>query len=228
MASERPRLTRCQISSWAISSRPRFHGLSAAGGRTDGTAVPRHGSGRIAALSDEEPTARYPEGKDRPGQHRGPRRETNSLADRGPHPECDRPAIPGFRQDRFDASPDETTVAGDKRRHGRARQLSKLEARQGPWFKPSQVAKFTSQQFKDLGEAGLLKTLTERQVPAISETMIEFRGRGQARSQAGAVADREADSGADPRSMGCLHDPPHRSPDPAADRSGDTENSSGK
>ncbi|MCF6099583.1 LysM peptidoglycan-binding domain-containing protein [Mesorhizobium muleiense] len=51
--------------------------------------------------------------------------------------------------------------------------MSKLEARQGPWFKPSQVAKFTSQQFKDLGEAGLLKTLTERQVPAISETVID-------------------------------------------------------
>ncbi|RWM80980.1 MAG: LysM peptidoglycan-binding domain-containing protein [Mesorhizobium sp.] len=51
--------------------------------------------------------------------------------------------------------------------------MSKLEARQVPWFKPSQVAKFTSQQFKDLGEAGLLKSLTERLVPAIPETMID-------------------------------------------------------
>ncbi|PAQ10922.1 LysM peptidoglycan-binding domain-containing protein [Mesorhizobium temperatum] len=51
--------------------------------------------------------------------------------------------------------------------------MSKLEARQVPWFKPTQVTKFTSQQFKDLGEAGLLKNLTERQVPAISETMID-------------------------------------------------------
>ncbi|CAH2395522.1 LysM peptidoglycan-binding domain-containing protein [Mesorhizobium escarrei] len=51
--------------------------------------------------------------------------------------------------------------------------MSQLEARQVPWFKPSQVAKLTSQQFKDLGEAGLLKTLTERQVPAIPETMID-------------------------------------------------------
>ncbi|RWN03035.1 MAG: LysM peptidoglycan-binding domain-containing protein [Mesorhizobium sp.] len=50
---------------------------------------------------------------------------------------------------------------------------SKLEARQVPWFKPSQVAKFTSQQFKDLGEAGLLKNLTERLVPAVPETMID-------------------------------------------------------
>jgi hypothetical protein len=51
--------------------------------------------------------------------------------------------------------------------------VSKLEARQVPWFKPGQVAKFTSQQFEDLGEAGLLKNLTERQVPAIPETMID-------------------------------------------------------
>ncbi|CAN7377040.1 LysM peptidoglycan-binding domain-containing protein [Mesorhizobium sp. LjNodule214] len=51
--------------------------------------------------------------------------------------------------------------------------VSKLEARQVPWFKPGQVAKFTSQQFKDLGEAGLLKNLTERQVQAIPETMID-------------------------------------------------------
>ncbi|RWE87941.1 LysM peptidoglycan-binding domain-containing protein [Mesorhizobium sp.] len=51
--------------------------------------------------------------------------------------------------------------------------VSKLEARQVPWFKPGQVAKFTSQQFKDLGEAGLLKNLTEPQVPAIPETMID-------------------------------------------------------
>ncbi|TIP86622.1 MAG: SH3 domain-containing protein, partial [Mesorhizobium sp.] len=51
--------------------------------------------------------------------------------------------------------------------------VSKLEERQVPWFKPSQVAKFTSQQFKDLGEAGLLKSLAERQVPAISETVID-------------------------------------------------------
>ncbi|RWC97598.1 MAG: LysM peptidoglycan-binding domain-containing protein [Mesorhizobium sp.] len=48
-----------------------------------------------------------------------------------------------------------------------------LEARQVPWFKPGQVAKFTSQQFKELGEAGLLKNLTERQVPAIPESMID-------------------------------------------------------
>ncbi|TIS57101.1 MAG: LysM peptidoglycan-binding domain-containing protein [Mesorhizobium sp.] len=51
--------------------------------------------------------------------------------------------------------------------------VSKLEARQVPWFKPGQVAKFTSQQFKDLGKAGLLKNLTERQVQAIPETMID-------------------------------------------------------
>ncbi|MER9947864.1 LysM peptidoglycan-binding domain-containing protein [Mesorhizobium sp. M0047] len=50
--------------------------------------------------------------------------------------------------------------------------VSKLEARQVPWFKPGQVAKFTSQQFKDLSEAGLLKNLTERQVAAIPETMV--------------------------------------------------------
>ncbi|MER8402078.1 LysM peptidoglycan-binding domain-containing protein [Mesorhizobium sp. M1348] len=51
--------------------------------------------------------------------------------------------------------------------------VSKLEARQIPWFKPGQVAKFTSQQFKDLGEAGLLKNLTERQVQAIPATIID-------------------------------------------------------
>ncbi|TIO75795.1 LysM peptidoglycan-binding domain-containing protein [Mesorhizobium sp.] len=51
--------------------------------------------------------------------------------------------------------------------------VSKLEARQVPWFKPSQVEKFTSQQFEDLGEAGLLKNLGERQVQAIPETMID-------------------------------------------------------
>jgi LysM repeat protein len=51
--------------------------------------------------------------------------------------------------------------------------VSTLEARQVPWFKPGQVAKFTSQHYKDLGEAGLLKNLTERQVPAIPETMID-------------------------------------------------------
>ncbi|AZO22752.1 LysM peptidoglycan-binding domain-containing protein [Mesorhizobium sp. M1E.F.Ca.ET.045.02.1.1] len=50
--------------------------------------------------------------------------------------------------------------------------MSTLEARQVPWFKPSQVEKFTSQQFEDLGEAGLLKNLGERQVQAIPETMI--------------------------------------------------------
>ncbi|MDG4884028.1 LysM peptidoglycan-binding domain-containing protein [Mesorhizobium sp. WSM4884] len=50
--------------------------------------------------------------------------------------------------------------------------VSKLDARQVPWFKGSQVAKFTSPQFKDLGEAGLLKNLVERQVRAIPETMI--------------------------------------------------------
>ncbi|RWA76353.1 MAG: LysM peptidoglycan-binding domain-containing protein [Mesorhizobium sp.] len=50
--------------------------------------------------------------------------------------------------------------------------VSKLDARQVPWFKGSQVAKFTSPQFKDLGEAGLLKNLVERQVGAIPETMI--------------------------------------------------------
>ncbi|MDX8502199.1 LysM peptidoglycan-binding domain-containing protein [Mesorhizobium sp. VK4C] len=50
--------------------------------------------------------------------------------------------------------------------------MSKLDARQVPWFKPSQVAKFTSRQFEDLGKAGLLKHLTERQVPAIPEPMV--------------------------------------------------------
>ncbi|MDX8477462.1 LysM peptidoglycan-binding domain-containing protein [Mesorhizobium sp. VK24D] len=50
--------------------------------------------------------------------------------------------------------------------------VSKLDARQVPWFKPGQVAKFTSQQFKDLGEAGLLKNVVERQVQAIPEPMI--------------------------------------------------------
>ncbi|RUW74911.1 MULTISPECIES: LysM peptidoglycan-binding domain-containing protein [unclassified Mesorhizobium] len=50
---------------------------------------------------------------------------------------------------------------------------STLEARQVPWFKPSQVAKFTSEQFKDLATAGLLNNLTERQVPAIPENMID-------------------------------------------------------
>ncbi|BCG93167.1 LysM peptidoglycan-binding domain-containing protein [Mesorhizobium sp. 131-2-1] len=51
--------------------------------------------------------------------------------------------------------------------------MSTLEARQVPWFKPGQVAKFTSQQFKDLGEAGLLKNLTEAQIRAIPESMID-------------------------------------------------------
>ncbi|TSE02890.1 LysM peptidoglycan-binding domain-containing protein [Mesorhizobium intechi] len=50
--------------------------------------------------------------------------------------------------------------------------MSTLEGGQVPWFKPGQVSKFTSQQFKDLGEAGLLNTVTERQVRAIQETMI--------------------------------------------------------
>ncbi|WP_210215038.1 SH3 domain-containing protein [Mesorhizobium sp. M4B.F.Ca.ET.089.01.1.1] len=50
---------------------------------------------------------------------------------------------------------------------------STLEARQVPWFKPGQVAKFTSEQFKDLATAGLLNNLTERQVPAIPENMID-------------------------------------------------------
>ncbi|MGX9147819.1 LysM peptidoglycan-binding domain-containing protein [Mesorhizobium sp. 128a] len=50
--------------------------------------------------------------------------------------------------------------------------VSNLEARQVAWFKPGQVAKFTSEQFKDLGKAGLLKNFTERQVQAIPETMI--------------------------------------------------------
>ncbi|RWE02820.1 SH3 domain-containing protein [Mesorhizobium sp.] len=50
--------------------------------------------------------------------------------------------------------------------------VSKLDARQVPWFKPGQAAKFTSPQFKDLGEAGLLKNLAERQVQAIPGPMI--------------------------------------------------------
>ncbi|TPO13415.1 LysM peptidoglycan-binding domain-containing protein [Mesorhizobium sp. B1-1-5] len=49
---------------------------------------------------------------------------------------------------------------------------STLEARQVPWLKPGQVSKFTSQQFKDLGATGLLTNFTERQIPAIPETMI--------------------------------------------------------
>ncbi|MDX8534187.1 LysM peptidoglycan-binding domain-containing protein [Mesorhizobium sp. VK25A] len=49
---------------------------------------------------------------------------------------------------------------------------SALEGRQLSWFKPGQISKLTSQQYKDLGEAGLLDNLTERQVPAIPETMI--------------------------------------------------------
>ncbi|TIV72775.1 MAG: SH3 domain-containing protein [Mesorhizobium sp.] len=50
--------------------------------------------------------------------------------------------------------------------------VSKLDGRQVPWFKGGQVAKFTSPQFKDLGEAGLQKNLAEHQVRAIPETMI--------------------------------------------------------
>ncbi|AZO71151.1 LysM peptidoglycan-binding domain-containing protein [Mesorhizobium sp. M1D.F.Ca.ET.043.01.1.1] len=50
--------------------------------------------------------------------------------------------------------------------------VSKLDGRQVPWFKGGQVAKFTSPQFKDLGEAGLQKNLVEHQVRAIPETMI--------------------------------------------------------
>ncbi|RUU12705.1 hypothetical protein EOD23_06660, partial [Mesorhizobium sp. USDA-HM6] len=50
--------------------------------------------------------------------------------------------------------------------------VSKLDARQVPWFKPGQVAKFTSRQFEDLGKAGLLKHLTERQIPAIPGPMV--------------------------------------------------------
>lgn len=50
--------------------------------------------------------------------------------------------------------------------------VSTLEGRQIPWFKPGQVAKFTSPQFEKLGEVGLLRHLGERQVPAIPETMV--------------------------------------------------------
>ncbi|RWM00972.1 MAG: LysM peptidoglycan-binding domain-containing protein [Mesorhizobium sp.] len=50
--------------------------------------------------------------------------------------------------------------------------MSTLDARQVPWFKPGQVAKFTSPQFKDLAKAGLLKHVTERQVRAIPEPMV--------------------------------------------------------
>lgn len=50
--------------------------------------------------------------------------------------------------------------------------VSTLESRQIPWFKPGQVAKFGSPQYESLGETGLLKNLGERQVPAIPETMI--------------------------------------------------------
>lgn len=50
--------------------------------------------------------------------------------------------------------------------------VSTLEGRQIPWFKPGQVAKFTSPQFESLGKTGLFKNLGERQVPAIPETMI--------------------------------------------------------
>ncbi|WFP65767.1 MULTISPECIES: LysM peptidoglycan-binding domain-containing protein [unclassified Mesorhizobium] len=50
--------------------------------------------------------------------------------------------------------------------------MSTLGARQVPWFRPGQVAKFTSPQFKDLAKAGLLKHVTERQVRAIPEPMV--------------------------------------------------------
>ncbi|WP_152979788.1 LysM peptidoglycan-binding domain-containing protein [Mesorhizobium sp. 1M-11] len=50
--------------------------------------------------------------------------------------------------------------------------VSTLEGRQIPWFKPGQVAKFTSPQFEKLGEVGLLKHLGERQVQAVPETMV--------------------------------------------------------
>ncbi len=52
--------------------------------------------------------------------------------------------------------------------------VSTLENRQIQWFKPGQVAKFTSPQFERLGETGLLKNLGERQVQAIPETMVGF------------------------------------------------------